>query len=126
MARVLIIFSDPAATEAPALVCDDAGHTVDFAPVYDAANAVARGFDLVVVTADAPLTPVRALRAAAPELPIVVVTLPLDEADQQALRAERVRGIVFRPYAIQTLRKLLGSHVTTVTTEELHDVLFEV
>src|SRR4051794_31174637 len=110
MARVLIIFSDPAATEAPALVCDDAGHTVDFAPANAAAGSLDRGFDLVVVTAAEPLAPVRALRAVDEELPIVVITLPVEEEIQRALHQERVRGIVFRPYAIQTLRKLLGPH----------------
>jgi DNA-binding response OmpR family regulator len=126
MARVLIVFSDPAATEAPALVCDDAGHTVDFAPANAVASNLDRGFDLVVVTADEPLEPVRALRAQDGELPIVVVTLPLEEEAQRALHQERVRGIVFRPYAIQTLRKLLGSHVSTVLPEEPSNVLFEV
>jgi DNA-binding response OmpR family regulator len=113
MSRVLIVFTDPALTEEPALVCDDDGHTVDFAAAPTAAaTATGRPFDLVVVTAEQPLELVQGLRAAAPELPIVVVSEPLDEPTQRALRRLAVRGIVFRPYALATLRKLLGPHVS--------------
>lgn len=108
MSQVLIVFSDPITTEAPALLCDDAGHAVDFVPVTGAAAAATgRQFDLVVVTADPPLSAVRAVRAAAPEMPIVVVCAPVPEEIQRELHRLRVRGIVFRPYAIPTLRKLL-------------------
>lgn len=125
MSRVLIVFTDPATTEAPALVCDDAGHTVDFATASEAAVAViGRPFDLVVITAEEPVGPTRAIRTSGVEISIVVICPPVDEDIQRELNQLGVRGIVFRPYAMPTLRKLLGPHVPTAP--EATEVLFEV
>lgn len=112
MAQVLIVYSSAEDTELPGVACDEAGHQVDFAPEGEAAGRLRRtNFDLVVITVSAPVTVARAMREVAPRAPMVAIVEPLPDGELSALRQAGVRGIVFKPAHIQTVRKVIADEM---------------
>lgn len=109
MPHLLIVFSAPERAEALAALCDDAGHTYDFATETEAAAKARRGgYALALVVSNAPLPLTRELRRAAAHLPLIAL---LDERREEKLAELREAGIarfVFLPCAPRSVQTALS------------------
>lgn len=105
MATVLILFSDPHAASEAIGPCESTGHMTLLAPVGVPVGTTE--FGLALVESPDPLPLVRELRGQRPGLPVVVLTTPLTPDAEAALNQERVTAIVYRPFAEQTLARVL-------------------
>lgn len=114
MPHLLITFADAAQTEVPAIVCDDAGYTYDFADEREAGRKVRTGrYDLVLLVTAHPLPIARAVQAIDRAIPMIAIAAELSADVYANLRAEGVRQVLFRPYSIQALRRALADAVAT-------------
>lgn len=114
MSQVLIVYTDPASTDVPAIVCDDAGLTVAFSPELEAAAALeSEAFNLVIACVQKPLTLLRAISSATKRTPVIVVMNDAGGLDNDALHAAGAKAIIFRSFSIQTLRRAVTDLVQT-------------
>ncbi|MDB5096398.1 MAG: hypothetical protein JWM80_819 [Cyanobacteria bacterium RYN_339] len=113
MAHVLIISADPHTVEDVVASCHDACHTSTLVSENQAIDrCLSERPDLVLLACANPRPFARALRSLLPHTPVVAICEDPSLHDQVELRKAGVTSFVFRPYAIQTLRKVYADFLS--------------
>jgi CheY-like chemotaxis protein len=108
MSHVLLIYENPNAIDVPAIICDDAGYSIECVPQREAIARVGRGeADVVVMTCPVDPTLARTLRAANRAVPMLAILPDAGIEGIQAMRGLGIDLLLPRPLSVQSLRRAL-------------------
>ena len=109
MTKILIIDSEEAAVERIVKILESNDYQVQSATMWtEAVDAIAHGQpDLVLLNLEMPIIPgdvlIEFIREEGFEVPVIVVSFPVEEAEAKALLEQGVYGMVERPFEDKTL-----------------------
>jgi hypothetical protein len=112
VARVVILYAEWEQARPVADACRALGHlSVAIKAEQALSKGVPLGFDLAVLSLESPTRVLEALRAAAPELPVIGIVTYLGDEEAAGLRRGGVKTILFRPYGPQTLSRAIAEEL---------------